>query len=124
MKNNNNSIVVVMLGAVIVLLLALLVNQVPLIPSAHAQTSSGTGDMIAVTGNCGGGMSCLWVIKKGESGEQLALYTTSSGGRNLTFVGARRIAYDLKLIDYNDRTVAKYKVTQLKKDLEKYNKKK
>jgi hypothetical protein len=118
--NNNNSIVVTMLGAIIVLLLALLVNQIPMTPSAHAQTSTASGDLMMVAATTSSGPA-LWVIKKGENGEQLALYRSDSGGRTVTFAASRKIAYDLKLIEYNDRS--QHKVKDLKKKLEEYNKK-
>jgi hypothetical protein len=66
-----------------------------------------SGGLIAVTGLCAQSYSGLWVIDARESGESpsVCLYLPENSGRNgIRFAGARRIKWDMKLVQYKDRT--------------------
>jgi hypothetical protein len=52
--------------------------------------------------------------------KQIAAYT-SDGGRSIRFVGARKIVYDLKLKQINDRTAGKFSVDNLSRAWKKMN---
>ena len=77
-------------------------------PLAYADATSGeSAGIIAVTGLCANGISGLWVLdaRDTKSSPSLCLYIPESGGRSgFSLTGARRIKYDLKLLQYQDKT--------------------
>ena len=79
---------------------------------ARAQTGGHTPNMIAVTGLIGSGVSVLYVIDTEK--KQLAVYN-AMGGKELRFVAARRIKYDLGLKGWNDRSDGRVTVDKLKR---------
>ena len=70
------------------------------------------GEMIAVTGQDGNGTSVLYVID--TKSKSLAVYR-SVNGTGVEFVAARRIAHDLKLVAYRDRTPEEFHPLNLEK---------
>ena len=78
-----------------------------------------SNSMIAATGACGIGddVSVLYVIDTEK--KQLAVYY-SHGGRDLRFVAARKIFYDLELLFYNDATQKTHSVKKLKELFERH----
>ena len=102
--------VVVLVGLIAVL--TVLVAQTWSGRTAVAETAMNAPNMLAVTGRVGADHSVLYVIETDK--RQLAVYT-ARGGRGIRFIGARRIKYDFELIGYNDATVSKYSVKNLKK---------
>jgi hypothetical protein len=74
--------------------------------------------LVGATGTCGIGdnVSVLFLIDTEK--KQLALYY-SRGGRDLRFVAARKIFYDLELMYYNDSTQKTHSVKKLKQLYEK-----
>jgi hypothetical protein len=79
---------------------------------ARAETSGQSPNMIAVTGLIGSGVSVLYVIDTEK--KQLAVYN-AIGGKELRFVAARRIRYDLELREFNDRSPRLVSVINLEK---------
>ncbi len=77
---------------------------------ARAETSGHAPGMIAVTGAVGSGVSALYVIDTEK--KQLAVYN-AMGGREVRFIAARRIKYDLELREFNDRTEPRASVLRL-----------
>lgn len=78
-------------------------------PSRALSPSSGNADsnnrMIAVTGTDITGASILYLVD--TENEQLAIYQANAGtgaSQGVRFVGARRIALDLQLDGFNDRS--------------------
>ena len=102
--------VVGLIGLIVVL--TVLVAQTWTGRTAVAETAMSAPNMLAVTGRVGADHSVLYVIETEK--RQLAVYT-ARGGRGIRFIGARRIKYDFELIGYNDATVSKYSVKNLKK---------
>ncbi len=86
--------------------------------AAPADGSGGATTMVAATGACGIGdeVSVLYVIDTEK--KQLAVYY-SNGGKDVRFVGARKIFYDLELWYYNDETPGTHSVKKLKELYEK-----
>lgn len=79
---------------------------------ARAETSGQSPNMIAVTGLIGSGVSVLYVIDTEK--KQLAVYN-AVGGKELRFVAARRIRYDLELREFNDKSPRLVSVGNLEK---------
>jgi len=68
------------------------------------------GDMIAVSGPSRTGELVLFVID--TKTKQLAVYQATGGSkstREVAFVGARRIDYDLRVLGYNDESEHPYR---------------
>ena len=68
------------------------------------------GEMIAVTGTTGSGVSVLWLIDTVE--RQIAIYQ-SRGGKTIELVAARKIEWDLKIEEFHDESL--YSPEQLEK---------
>ncbi|MCI0342575.1 MAG: hypothetical protein L0216_15770 [Planctomycetales bacterium] len=77
---------------------------------ARAETGGHAPGMIAVTGAIGSNVSALYVIDAEK--KQLAVYN-AMGGREVRFIAARRIKYDLELREFNDRTEPRASVQRL-----------
>ncbi len=77
---------------------------------AKAETGGHSPNMIAVTGEVGSNVSALYVIDAEK--KQLAVYS-AMGGRDLRFIAARRIKYDLELREFNDRSEPRVSVVRL-----------
>lgn len=74
---------------------------------AHGQgypggTTDSNGQMIAVTGTIGSGVSVLWLIDT-ENGN-LAVYQCR-GGKSIELVAARKIEWDLKIETFHDESL-------------------
>jgi hypothetical protein len=87
------------LMALVAFLVGALVSGVASLPEARAETGGHSPNMIAVTGLIGSGVSVLYVIDTEK--KQLAVYN-AMGGKEIRFVAARRIKYDLELKQFND----------------------
>ncbi|MHC4598894.1 MAG: hypothetical protein ACYS47_07810 [Planctomycetota bacterium] len=96
----------------LIAVLTVLVAQTLMGQQAVAETAMNAPNMLAVTGRVGADHSVLYVIETEK--RQLAVYT-ARGGRGIRFIGARRIKYDFELIGYNDATIRRYSVRELKK---------
>jgi hypothetical protein len=57
-------------------------------------------DVLAATGTVGSGMSVLWLVDTKK--RRLAVYGTSSMGKDVELRAARNIEWDFKLDEYND----------------------
>lgn len=81
----------------------------------------GPPPMLAATGACGIGaeVGVLYLIDTEK--RQLAVYS-AFGGRALEFVAARKILYDLELIEANDDSPTQYRVRTLKRFFDEYKK--
>ncbi|MCI0342576.1 MAG: hypothetical protein L0216_15775 [Planctomycetales bacterium] len=77
---------------------------------AKAETAGHAPNLIAVTGEVGSNVSALYVIDAEK--KQLAVYS-AMGGRELRFIAARRIKYDLELREFNDRSEPRVSVARL-----------
>ena len=88
---------------------------------ARAETSGQAPNMIAVTGLIGSGVSVLYVIDTEK--KQLAVYN-AIGGKEIRFVAARRIRYDLELREFNDKSPRLVSVKRLQQAFEAENEKK
>lgn len=109
------------LFGVVITLLVVLINQQAVQPAVAQSGAAGSNNTFGVAGlmsDTTGGV--LWVID--PETKQLAAYA-SDGGRSVRFVGARKIFYDLKLKQINDRTPGKLSVDRLAKEWQKLNKK-
>jgi hypothetical protein len=82
------------------------------LPVARAETSGSSPNMIAVTGLIGSGVSVLYVIDTEK--KQLAVYN-AAGGKEIRFVAARRIKYDLELKQWKDGSDPRVTVDILRK---------
>jgi hypothetical protein len=98
--------------AVLTIFLALSHVVAP-VPLGAQTTADSNGDMIAVTGNYASGSSVLYVID--TKSRNLAVYETRNG-RDLVFVAARKIDYDLRLERYHDKSPEALQVPSLRKD--------
>jgi len=86
-------------------------TMAPSVPGGATSDSNGT--MIAVTGSDLTGAMVLYVID--TEAKQLAVYKASAGAKSsqgIRLVAARRIALDLELDGYNDKSEFSYKVLQ------------
>jgi hypothetical protein len=93
---------------------------------AYAEATAGNaGGLIAVTGLCSNNYSGLWVVdtRDPKTSPSVCLYVPDSGGRGFHLAGARRIAWDLQLISWNDNTPRDMSPSRLKKEVEKMNQK-
>lgn len=117
--NHKNGLTCFLLG-VIVTLLVVLVHQSALPPAQAQGGSAGASTLFGIGGlNADGtGSGVLWVID--PENKQVACYAADSG-RSIRFVGARKIYYDLKLKQINDRSDKAYSVDQLAKEWQKLN---
>ncbi len=95
--------------------------------SAYADATGGeSSGIIAVTGLCANGLSGLWVLDARDTkySPSLCLYMPDNGGRSgFKLTGARRIKYDLALLQYQDNSPKDYSPTTLQRDIEALNKK-
>jgi len=100
------------------------ISQVPIYADATSGEASG---LIAATGLCANGISGLWVLdaRDTKTSPSLCLYLPESGGRTgFRLTGARRIKYDLQLLQYQDRTPgADMTPSVLQRKIEEINKK-
>lgn len=99
MNRGSQTTIVGLLALCAFLLGALLGNSGGALPVARAETGGFSPNMIAVTGLIGGGVSVLYVIDTEK--KQLAVYN-AMGGKEIRFVAARRIKYDLELKTWKD----------------------
>jgi hypothetical protein len=85
--------------------------------------AQGPPPMLAATGACGIGaeVGVLYLIDTEK--RQLAVYSAFQG-RKLQFIAARKIYYDLELMEANDGTPKQFGVRRLKKAFEEFQKKK
>ncbi|MHC5020189.1 MAG: hypothetical protein ACYTGX_08800 [Planctomycetota bacterium] len=104
-------VTIVGLLAVCAFLMGLLASRQPGL-AAHAETSGQSPNMIAVTGLIGSGVSVLYVIDTEK--KQLAVYN-AIGGKELRFVAARRIRYDMELREFNDKSPRLVRVKELER---------
>lgn len=99
MNRGTQTTIVGLLALCAFLLGALLGNSGGGLPTARAETGGFSPNMIAVTGLIGSGVSVLYVIDTEK--KQLAVYN-AAGGKEIRFVAARRIKYDLELKTWKD----------------------
>ena len=95
-------------------------------PNAYANATAGnTGNLIAVTGLCSNSYSGLWVVDSTDSDKSpsVCLYVPVSGGRGFKLAAARRIKWDLKLLEYNDKSKRKMRASYLSQRWKEMNKK-
>jgi hypothetical protein len=85
--------------------------------------AQGPPPMLAATGACGIGaeVGVLYLIDTEK--RQLAVYSAFQG-RKLQFIAARKIYYDLELLQANDGTPPAFSVKRLKEAFEEFQKKK
>jgi len=117
----SNGIICFLLG-VIITLLCVSLHQNAVQPAQAQSGSAGSAGLFgvgALMSDTAGGV--LWIID--PETKQLACYT-SDGGRNIRFVGARKIFYDLKLKQVQDRTPGKLSVDRLAREWKRMNEKK
>ncbi len=86
--------------------------------AAPEESAVNANTLVAATGVCGIGddASVLYVVDTER--KQLAVYY-SNGGKDIKFVAARKIFYDLELLYYNDETQQTHSVKKLKELYEK-----
>ena len=121
MKRNQKFIIVGLLSAVAFLLLALIVGYQG--DDVYAQdASTGSRTLLAATGACGIGAEVGVLFLVDTEKKQLAVYS-AFGGRDLRFVAARKIYYDLQLLQANDKTLKQFSVPRLKQAFEAHKKK-
>jgi len=93
----------------------------------YAESTSGeSSGLIAVTGLCAQGISGLWVIdaRDAKSSPSLCLYMPDGAGqRGFKLTGARRIKYDLQLLEYNDQSARDMRAGDLQRTVEERNRK-
>ena len=96
----------VFVAGIIIGMIALNVLTLTSSPAYANAVGGNAAGLIAVTGLCSNNYSGLWVLDARDSrtSPSLCLYIPGSGGRGFRLAAARRIKYDLKLIQYNDRT--------------------
>jgi len=99
MNRGSQTTIVGLLALCAFLLGALLGTSGGGLPTARAETGGFSPNMIAVTGLIGSGVSVLYVIDTEK--KQLAVYN-AAGGKDIRFVAARRIKYDLELKSWKD----------------------
>ena len=129
-----NHLILIMCGIIVGMLAVLLINGNP----AQAQgSSSGSNDLIAVTGKISSSEDVVYIIGKSNTAKDgmcrfLAVYQLTRDG--LQFLGSRKIEYDLQLTGFRDATTTKLKYRvpsrknrltpgQLKAQLKELNKK-
>ncbi len=122
MKRNQKFVILGLLSTVAFLAALLLVSYRR--DAALAQEGvpiAGPPSMLAVTGACGIGseVGVLYVIDTEK--KQLAVYGAFQG-RAIEFIAARKIFYDLELLDYNDATPKAFSVRHLGAAFEKHKK--
>lgn len=102
-----------MSGMIVMLLFAIVHNQ--LVPTAQASTG-GKGDTPFIVGSGIAnrtGEGCLWIVD--PENKVLCSYIHDNL-RGIKFVGARKIEFDLKVVELNDMTDKKYQYDSLKKE--------
>lgn len=101
--------VIIFLAGVIIGILACNIISLSTPSTVYGETAGQAGSFIAVTGLCANNYSGLWVLdtQDSKSSPSLCLYIPENGGRGFKLAGARRIKWDLKLIQYNDKTEGK-----------------
>jgi hypothetical protein len=113
-----------LLSVVALLLTALLVGY--RMEDAFAEgdgPAQGPPPLLAATGACGIGAEVGVLYLVDSEKKQLAVYSAFQG-RDLRFVAARKIYYDLELLEANDKTQKQFSVRSLKKAFDAFQKKK
>ncbi|MHC5038412.1 MAG: hypothetical protein ACYTHM_13955 [Planctomycetota bacterium] len=123
MDRNKQFVVLGLLSTVVFLLVLLFIGyQREDALAQEAPVRTGPPNILAVTGACGVGaeIGVLYVIDAEK--KQMAIYS-AFGGRNIQFVAARKIYYDLEVMAINDDTPKRFSVPALKKVWDQLHKK-
>lgn len=88
-------------------------------------SGSSAGGLIAVTGLCSNNYSGLWIIntENSDTSPSLCLYIPESNGKTIKLAAARRIKWDFKLPQFNDRSERNMTPYRMEKELKELEKK-
>ena len=118
--------IAVFVAGIIIGMIALNILTLASHPAYADATGGNAAGLIAVTGLCSNNYSGLWVLdaRDSKTSPSLCLYIPNSGGRGFRLAAARRIKYDLKLIQYHDKTRGRdMHPSRMKKKIEEINRK-
>ncbi|MDQ7778403.1 MAG: hypothetical protein RDV41_01680 [Planctomycetota bacterium] len=122
MSKHHYCFVIGLMAGVILVLGFMLVVREPM-QNAFAQTANSNNRMIAVTGEIESGVHALYLIDTDSTNPRLLVYEARMG-RTLKLIAARDIQWDVKCTDFVNGGRSDPTVTEVKKAVEDYEKKK